>query len=141
MASGASVCIDANVWIAYFDLDDSLSSKACALLDQVLASEQHFIITTLVIQEALTVFLYSAKPKAAKLFLDFIEQHPLATIVVCDFDMIQKSIAYAERARWKPKLSLTDWSLLYGASVAGYTLLTFDRQLSNALTRMKTSIK
>lgn len=135
MASNSIVCFDANVWIAYFDKDDSLASRAEDLILETIQSHRVFIVTTFVIQEVLTVFLYKEKQKTADVFTRFISEHSLSQIIIHDFESIQASIVFAKKLHWRPKLSLTDWTLFYGAITSEYALYTFDKQLENALKR------
>lgn len=135
--SASSCLVDSSVWIAYFNKDD-IHSQACQqILENAFSNKTQLVITTFVIQEVVTVLLYSNKPKAIELFLTFIEENPLITLLVCDMNYIQRSIACANKNNWKPKCSLTDWSLITAALSTRQPLMTFDRQLRNALKKVK----
>lgn len=123
------VIVDANVWIAYFDRNDSLSDHARSLLKSIFDQEGRIVITDFVIQEVMTVLLYKNKHHAAELFFQFVDDEDLIEIFHCDRTLLHQIIHFAAKKSWKQKLSFTDWSLAFLSHHFNMKLLSFDKQL------------
>lgn len=138
MVSNANCAIvDANVWIAYFDKDDLLYDQAKTLIDTT--TQKTLVFTSYLIQEILTVFLYKNKSRLTKNLLLTLKK-PDIEIVNVEHDFLKSIIQLAQDNKYQPKLSLTDWSLLFLAEEFGFQLLTFDKQLSNAYNQRLDSV-
>ncbi len=133
MASHARrVLIDSSVWIAYFDKDDAHTERAQKILDACNTGSFILLITDYVIQEVATVLLYKNKPKLLERFMEYLDDEPLIEIVGIDTILVKKTMRFAKIKNWRPKLSLTDWSLLFLCNNLGLPLVTFDGQLDHA---------
>ncbi len=126
------VLIDSSIWIAYFDKDDSHTEHAKKILDELKSDASILLLTDYVIQEVTTVLLYKNKPTLAEHFIEYLDDEPLIEIVSIDALLLRKTMQFAKTKNWRPKLSLTDWSLLFLADTLNLRLSTFDRQLNNA---------
>lgn len=124
--------IDSSVWIAYFDRDDSHADRAKKILDEYTADSSILLVTDYVIQEVVTVLLYKNKPMIVERFMEYLDDEPSIEIVSIDAHHVRKTIQFAKTKYWRPKLSLTDWSLLFLARNLNLHLATFDNQLYNA---------
>lgn len=128
--------VDANVWIAYFDKDDSLSEQGRDLLKQTHVESHPLLITDFIIQEVLTIFLYKNKADHIEKFLNYIETQPHIEVIGIDGLLWKRVAQFMRRHKHIPKLSFTDWSLLYLATAFGFGLNTFDKQLNNTYQRL-----
>jgi len=124
--------IDANIWIAYFDLDDSLNKKAEKIINSHLKSNNFLLLSDYIIQEVITVFLYRNRIEQMEKFINFIYGNNDISILGIEKDFAQNILNLARKRKFKPKLSLTDWSLLFLSQTFYLKLLTFDKQLLNA---------
>mgnify|MGYP001569037376 FL=1 len=125
--------VDASVWIAYFDANDALYQKAQSVID---AKENHtLIMTDYVLQEVITVFLYKKQPSLIEELLNTLQKENVEIVSVENF-FLTSILKFIKHFRYKPKMSLTDWSLLSLAIEFGFPLLTFDKQLLNTHLRL-----
>lgn len=131
------VLIGSSVWIAYFDKDDSHAERAKKILNELTESSAILLLTDYMIQEIITVLLYKNKPKLAECFMEYLEDEPSAEILSIDASLLQKTMRFAKSKNWRPKLSLTDWSLFTLASTLNLTLYTFDGQLNHAVKKKR----
>lgn len=134
--SAKAQLVDANVWIAYFDKDDSLSEQGRDLLKQTHAESRPLLLTDFIIQEVLTIFLYKNKITYIEKFLNYIETQPHIEIIGIDGLLWKRVTQFMRRHKHIPKLSFTDWSLLYLATAFGFGLDTFDKQLNTTYQRL-----
>ncbi|MDO8490137.1 MAG: PIN domain-containing protein [bacterium] len=137
MADRSTVVVDSSVWVAYFDRDDSHSERAQLLLSSWISSEVPLVVSLFVVQEVATVLLYQGKGLVVNIFLNFLRDQGSIKIVRPDMEFVKAVSLYAENLSWKPKMSFTDWSLAYLAIAMRAELASFDRQLNNAVKRMK----
>lgn len=128
--------VDANIWIAYFDITDSLSSRAKKHILDFETSRQPVLLTDFIIQEVVTVLLYKNMSKSVQQFMRYIHEQDYIEIVSIDTELWDNTIQFIEGRKFTPKLSLTDWSLLFLANTYNFLLVTFDKQLSNTSKRL-----
>lgn len=131
-----SILIDANAWIAYVDADDTLYNKAGDYLELLDEQGYQFIITNFIIQEVLTILLYKKQIKLVENFLTYINTKSTVQILSIDTILLQDIIEFIKKCGYKPKISLTDWSLLFLATQFKIDLLTFDKQLNNTYKKL-----
>lgn len=123
------VIVDANIWVAYFDRNDTLSDHALSLLKDIFNQNTRIVVTDFVIQEVMTVLLYKNKHHAAELFFQFVDDEVSIEIFHCDRTLLHQTILFAAKKIWKPKCSFTDWSLAFLSHHFNMKLLSFDKQL------------
>lgn len=123
--------IDANVWIAYFNDKDSLYIRAKKKIDRINSQNGELILTDFLLQEIVTVFLYQKKVSLIDNFLKYIEEKENVKTLSVDSDFLTHTLSCIKKHKYKPKMSLTDWSLLFLASNFDLKLITFDKQLRN----------
>lgn len=128
--------IDSSVWIAYFDKKDIFSEKAKARLQNIFQERAPLFLTDFVIQEILTVLFYKQKNKIAEVLFDFIEFQTNIQIISSSEKNMRETLLFAKQRQYKPKLSFTDWNLLFLARQLHLEVITFDKQLHNAYKRM-----
>lgn len=138
MASSAEhyQLVDANIWIAYFNQADPQSAKAKQYVHNLEDSNDRVLVTDFVLQETVTILLYKNQSKAVGQFLNYIRDRDNIEIVSIDSDLWNTTFKYIQGYKFKPKLSFTDWSLLFLADEFNFNLLTFDKQLANAHKRL-----
>lgn len=130
------IIVDANIWVAYFDKEDALSEKAKRYIKQLECNEQRTLVTDFVLQEVTTVLLYKSKTEQIEQFIHYIQTQPHIDIVSIDSEFWYSTIHFMQNKHYKPKLSFTDWSLLFLSEAFTLQLLTFDRQLMNTHKRL-----
>lgn len=130
------VIIDANIWVAFFDEGDALHKDAKKYMVDIPSKNANVIVTDYLIQEIITVFLYKNQPSSVKKFLDFLKTERLVATVGIDTKLLDEVMRFIDTYSFKPKLSLTDWSLLFLAQTFEFELITFDKQLMNAHRRL-----
>lgn len=133
VSDGNNLLIDANVWIAYVDKSESHFREARKIIRDAIKKAKWIFLTDFIIQEVLTVLLYKEKQHLAETFLEFINDEPQVSIIGIDTLLLQESAYFAQQKKYKPKISFTDWSLLYVADNCVVDLVTFDKQLQNTL--------
>ena len=128
--------IDTNVLLALMDPKDSLWKKANAAFDQLKQKQKSLILLTPVIEETVTFLFYKQRGELAKEFID--SSHLDPSIIVRDVDAHTQRQAFdlASRHRYQPKISLTDWILLFLSLTWKIELVTFDKQLHNLWKRL-----
>lgn len=125
------IIFDANIWIAYFSDQDSLSDQAVDYVESIPEGQSNVIMTDFLIQEIITVFLYKNQMNSIKNFLKFLDKEQLIVTVGIDTELFKELIEFIKSHLFKPRLSLTDWSLLFLAQSFNFELITFDKQLNN----------
>ncbi|MBI2410762.1 MAG: PIN domain-containing protein [Candidatus Kerfeldbacteria bacterium] len=126
---------DANIWIAYFDKGETQSELAKEFLEFMIEQYYPIIISSLVIQEVMTVLLYKNKHTLAQDFMEYIQRQPTISILSVDESLLEKITVYMKKHQFRPKLSFTDWSLLFLTEHAKLDLVTLDKQLANTYKR------
>lgn len=132
---GKGIIIDANMWVAFFDKSDALHEAANKYMVDIPSKNANVIVTDFLIQEIITVFLYKNKPSSVKKFLDFLKTERLVATVGIDTKLLDEVMRFIDIHSYKPKLSLTDWAILYLSTEFNFSLLTFDKQLMNTYRR------
>lgn len=128
-----TVLVDASVWIAYFNANDVLYQKAQSVIDE---KENHtLILTDYVLQEVITVFLYKKQAGLIEELMNTLQKENVEIVSVENF-FLTSILKFIKQLKYKPKMSLTDWSLLSLAAEFGFPLLTFDKQLLNTHLRL-----
>ena len=82
-----------------------------------------------VIQEILTVLLYSSQYALVESFMNAVRGDANIVIVDTPIGWLDNAITLAASRRFKPKLSCIDWLLLSRSIATGVPILTFDKQL------------
>jgi predicted nucleic acid-binding protein len=130
MASDATpYLIDANVYLGLANSHDSLHVQAQEAISHLEKHGCSYILLDHVIQEILTVLLYSSHGELIEAFLE--RAFGSANIFPVDtpIEWLQAAAAMARENQYKPKMSLIDWLLLYRSKTTGAPILTFDKQL------------
>jgi predicted nucleic acid-binding protein len=126
---GTPYLIDANVCIGIVNESDALHSNAKNVLTKLKKRGHTFVLLDHVIQEALTVLLYSSRYKAIDPFTQELFTDPNVFAVDTPIDWLFDALDMAKRYNFNPKMSLTDWLLLSRSKATGAPILTFDKQL------------
>lgn len=123
--------IDTNILLAVMDPLDALHEKASRSFNQMKQEERNLILVTPVIEETVTYLLYKQRGALAKEFIDHTHQDP--TIIVRNIEdrTLRQAFNLAESHQYQPKISLTDWVLIFLALTWKIQLVTFDKQLHN----------
>ncbi|MBI4435666.1 hypothetical protein HY630_03270 [Candidatus Uhrbacteria bacterium] len=130
MASAAiPYLIDANVYVGFTNNEDSLHAQAMATLLELQNKGSLFILFDHVIQEILTVFLYSSQNTLVELFLDEAMSDLNVLTVDTPIEWLTDAMTLAAKHHFKPKMSTIDWLLLSRSIATGAPILTFDKQL------------
>lgn len=134
-SSVKAVVVDANIWIALIDKQDSLHDQAYEILQEI-DEETQILLTDYVVQEVITVLLYKKRSQLIQGFLKYFRSNPHIISISIDTDFFDSITKYIEKQNYSPKLALTDWSLLFLADYFEIHVLTFDKQLANACKKL-----
>ncbi len=123
------VIVDSNIWIAFFNLEDSTHKKSFEILSKYDKSRNKVAVTDMIVAEVCTVLKNKKKFSEAVKFLNFIDNHDV---------FIVKSKSYFKgtteefRHSGSNRLSFVDLSLLELAKT-GYKIETLDLALKRKL--------
>lgn len=121
--------LDANVWVAYFKQDDSQHERAVPAVESAACP---ILVPEYVVSEVASILAQRSGNQAAKDFLMTLEDNDDARILFTDrlfvTDVIKKFLDVNGK-----QLSFADVALLVLART--HTVVTFDRQLANAIKR------
>lgn len=130
MASDATpYLIDANVYLGLANKQDTLHSQARTVLGELQNQGSTFVLLDHVIQEILTVLLYSSQHTLVESFMDEVVGDANFFLVDTPIEWLKDAVALATEHRFKPKMSTIDWLLLSRSITTGAPILTFDKQL------------
>ena len=118
--------LDSNVWIAYFNKNDSLHEKAVKIFSTV----KNIAITEYIVAETATVILNKADRKTANKFLEIILDNSDITILHSDKRFFEET-ARTFTEIISGKLSFIDISLLFLSKK--YKIITFDEKLEKII--------
>ena len=126
------ILIDANIFVSFLNEADSEHDHAQKEVSMLEEKGAVFIVLDHVIQETLTVLLYKYQGTNTHRFWNMIEEK--STIATIDTSLLhlKSALDLASQSSFQPKLSLTDWLLLFLSKHWQIPLLTFDKQLKNA---------
>lgn len=137
MASDAiPYLIDANVYLGLANSRDSLHTQAQEAIARLDKEGGSSILLDHVIQEILTVLLYSSQGELAGPFLERAFGSPNVFPVDTPIQWLQEAAAMAKQNDYKPKMSIIDWLLLSRSKATGTPILTFDKQLLAAYQKL-----
>ncbi len=118
--------LDSNVWIAFFDKEDSTHERAVRIFKKLKVSE--LAITEYIVLEVATILKKYAGLDVANLFLFKLAQEGIT--IIEDKYLLKETIKiFANSAR--DNLSFVDCSLVY--LFGKYKVTTFDKKLANKL--------
>lgn len=123
-----SYILDTNVWVSFFDEDDSNNKKAESILKS-LSKEKEQIMPDLVFYETLTVLKIKTNLQLSKEFMDSVKDNRDVTIRL--FYEYNRMVAELMINPLYKHLSYIDTLLLYLSKT--YTIVTFDKQLIQAI--------
>lgn len=123
-----SYILDTNVWVSFFDEDDSNNKKAESILKS-LSKEKEQIMPDLVFYETLTVLKIKTNLQLSKDFMDSVKDNRDVTIRL--FYEYNRIVANLMINPIYTHLSYVDTLLLYLSKT--YTIITFDKQLIQAI--------
>lgn len=127
----SKVILDANIYIAYYIVNDSCHKEALFVFD--LIDKDDIILPYCIILEVCNVLCAKAGKKAADHFLSDISNSNKISIINDDvLDEIRRFLSISE------KLSFTDTSLLLLSEKETAELITFDKQLLRLYKKTKT---
>ena len=118
--------LDSNVWIAFFDKEDSTHKKAVAIFKKLKVSE--LAVTEYIILEVATILKKYVGFDIANTFLFKLAQENIT--IIEDENLLKETVKiFANSAR--NNLSFVDCSLVYLSGK--YKVITFDKKLANKL--------
>lgn len=129
--------IDANVWIAFFNEEDSQYHKAQKDMQRLIESASEILLTDFILQEVATIFLHQQATDSFDRFFSFINTDPRVDIIGIDTLLVQETQQLITTQQFSPKISFTDWSLILIGLRFNVHFLTYDKQLHNALQRLR----
>lgn len=134
MVLAAKGClIDASVWVAYFDTNDTLHRQAQSVLNG--KTDTVLLLTDYIVQEVITVFLYKKQHQLIEELMKTIQKENVEIISV-ESSFLKSLLKFIKQFSYSPKISLADWSLMFLAEELGLPISTFDKQLNNTYSRL-----
>lgn len=121
--------IDANAYLGIANKQDSLHSQAKTVWNKLQSQGSSFILFDHVIQEILTVLLYSSQHALIESFMDEVLDDTSFFLVDTPTEWLKDAVTLATEQHFKPKMSTIDWLLLSRSIATGAPILTFDKQL------------
>ncbi len=128
MARSKFAFIDANIWIAELDTDDTTHQKARALLIEAL-KERTVLVSVFVIQEVCSIFMKKGYMDLAKFFYEFVTKHGAVKVVSVGQEWLDATSDLLAEITPRKALSYTDYSLMAIARELGAEIITFDEKL------------
>ena len=122
--------LDADIWIAYLNTEDSQHAKAVKVFDEFAVRGEIIGVPEYVVLEVVTVVRRIAGATIATVFMATVAENSLVRILPSDTSLF-RSVCFAVYHARAPKLSFTDIALLRLAEK--YRVLTFDRVLARAI--------
>ncbi|MBP9750121.1 MAG: PIN domain-containing protein [Candidatus Pacebacteria bacterium] len=122
--------LDADVWIAYLNTEDSQHAKAVKVFDELEAREEIVAVPEYVVLEVVTVVRRVAGATIATAFMQVVAENTFVQILPSDSALL-RSVCFAVYHAQVPKLSFTDIALLRLAEK--HRVITFDRVLARAI--------
>ena len=118
--------LDSNVWIAFFDKEDSTHKKAVQVFKKLKVSE--LAVTEYIILEVASILKKYAGLDVANAFLSGLVDEQVT--IIEDEHLLKETVKiFANSAR--NNLSFVDCSLVYLSGT--YKVITFDKKLANKL--------
>lgn len=124
--------IDSSALIGLLDASDPLSEKAVTLFRHIQNLKIRAYISDYILQETFTVLLYKQKSELLLETLDLLRKDPLFVLFDIDLSTLIHSISFAKQRSFRPKMSMTDWTLAYLSTTHQIPLVSFDKQLNRA---------
>lgn len=125
------IIFDSNVWIAFFNKEDSQNKKA---LEIVIREKDNIAITEYIILEVASVVAIKAGKNLADKFLEFILNNNNIKVLLSSNDFFYNTVENFIKTESK-KLSFVDISLLYLSNT--YKIITFDKDLAKLIKKNK----
>lgn len=122
--------LDADVWIAFLNTDDSQHAKAQKLFRHLDAEGVAIIVPEYVVLEVVTVLRRTADAEVATLFMKTISENERVRLLPVDLSLF-KTVCAVVYSGELPKLSFTDLALLTLSRTE--RVYTFDRALARAI--------
>lgn len=119
--------LDANVWIAFLNKNDSQHEKAINVFDTII---DRVLIPEYILVEVLNVLQLKASKDSINTFLDVLYNSDSVEILLSNKDFLYCSLDFFRNSNY-PKLSFIDQSLLCLEN--SYQIITFDKALNSAL--------
>ena len=123
--------LDSDIWIAFFNTNDSQHAKARRLLHTLELQQEEVGVHEYVILEVVTVLRRIASPKQAAAFVRAIAASTALRVLYSDPETV-RDVCAVVYGRQHPKLSYTDLVLLRLSLI--HSVHTFDRVLKREIT-------
>jgi len=117
------IIVDSNIWVAFFDTDDSTHKRATVIFED-LDNSNELAMTEYVFVEVCTILKNKKKFTIVKDFINFINEYNIEIMLLGGL-LYRFTDTFTSSAR--NKLSFVDSSLLYLSQ--NHTVLTFDKAL------------
>lgn len=131
MVNSKLILVDANIWVAALDKDDTTHQQAHSFLNKI-AKDKTLILSALVVQEVMTVYMRKGYFDLAQSFYQFAKTHKAVRIIGADQQWLDATAELLSEVKTRRALSYTDYSLIAMAREFGAELATFDKKLLTA---------
>jgi predicted nucleic acid-binding protein len=121
--------LDTNIWVAYFDADDSLHAKA----SKYFVDGATYVVPDFIIVEVASVLRKKGRVAGVRDFLEFVQEN--ADVTLLHSQEYFKEYVTAFLKTEKTQLSFPDASLYFLSTK--FVIHTFDKELLKEITRGK----
>lgn len=125
------IIFDSNVWVAFFNKEDSQNKKA---LEIVIKEKDNIAITEYIILEVSSILALKAEKNIADKFLEFILNNNNIKVLLSSNDFFYNTVENFIKTESK-KLSFVDISLLYLSNTC--QIITFDKDLAKIIKKFQ----
>jgi len=123
--------LDSNVWVAFFDKDDSFHRKAVQIVSNL---QERIVLPEYVLLEVTTVLSRKAGKSSADIFLQKVFANRDVQVLSSSQQFLDE-VVQLYLSRTNKKLSFVDYALLYLSGKMN--VVTFDKDLKKELAKMK----
>lgn len=124
-----SCLIDSSALLALIDQSDPSFNRANEVFEHIKLKNMQAILSDYVLQETFAMLLFKQKGDLLLPVLSLLQADPLFTLIDIDLQTLSKTIEFAQTKSFKPKLSFTNWTLVYLSTSLHLPVITFNKQL------------
>lgn len=133
--------IDSNVWIAFYNENDSTHAQAIAVMMQLEQAQAAIFVSNFIFQETWTLLRLSQQPEKATRFVQAITHTQHIQQFDIDQYWIRETIDFFHSINNRSKQSLTDFTNMFLSLTFGFTLVSFDKKMMSLYRRVKKEFK
>lgn len=123
------ILIDSNIWIALYNVSDTLYQSATELITNLNNQKRQIIITNFIIQEVFGVLSKFGGHAKALEFYDAFKSNKRVYHFDVDKLLMQRTIDFIKSNHFTKSLGLTDYTIIFFHAEFGFEIASFDKNL------------